>query len=305
MKLSAFLNTRIRKFQKTGTIYILPTREGGYFLGGLFFLFLVSMAYGNYLAIWGTFYFLGLIQYNAWEAHRNLKQAKLFFRSIRHHRAGEKTQVEVSIGGKLLENIASGKIIFQRIVTDDIIQFELSEIQERPGIYKPGKIKISYLGPNRLFKPWVYINIGSELYVFPKAIDHLKNTSRFAKDLNRGEEFHQTSKIPGIEYDFQNKVKILVPSCKINWKKSIPEYGQYWVKNNLSSTRPIVTILESEIDLPPLQKAEQISFWVKKVIAQKQQPLLLGSAGAIKGEEEILRYLTGKYFHEIPRRVQE
>jgi hypothetical protein len=66
-----------------------------------------------------------------------------------------------------------------------------------------------------------------------------------------------------------------------------------------------VTILESEIDLPPLQKAEQISFWVKKVIAQKQQPLLLGSAGAIKGEEEILRYLTGKYFHEIPRRVQE
>jgi uncharacterized protein (DUF58 family) len=173
----------ITKLERTGKIYILPTKYGIYFLFFVFTLFLFSLTYGHSMAFTATFIFVCILMTSAAVTNFNLKHINIKFPA--HGAlivAGEDSSLPVSVsshverGGIWLSGMQNNSFDFKHSVPVEIPSRDSVNLTLRFSALKRGIFQLEqwYLHtsyPMGLFAAWRPVRAALRLRVIPTPVD--------------------------------------------------------------------------------------------------------------------------------------
>lgn len=215
-----------KRLQRDSRIYIIPTRQGGYFLGIVFLLFMMSLTYGHSLAFTSTFIMISIFMTSA--AFTNYNLSGLEF--------DEFILPAFLIEGESLEKALyilnkSNKIRFdlefslQSIQVDEMKKVapgEKSGAVTRLSQLKPGKYKIPWLRmkttfPFGLFRAWRFYHVNRYLIVLPKVAPMSLDQMESENEIGPADQAVQV-KLGEEEYADSRRYEMGDPLKRINWK---------------------------------------------------------------------------------------
>lgn len=165
-----------QRFQKQARIYIFPTRMGGYLIGLIFLMFLLSIGYSNNLLLIFTLFLFGLNLIWLIQTHYHLHAFKLSHISLTNGHADESLVVHVHWKTTPTEQTHIDLMLKGKgslIVTQHQFHHSHSEgfikLDQR-GKYHWKRLKISTDRPFGLYRAWKYLNIDQELLVYPRRL---------------------------------------------------------------------------------------------------------------------------------------
>jgi|GEM_PF-4946292 len=151
-----------RQMRKRSQVYILPTRMGGYFLGLISVLFMLSLFYSSNLLLLFNLVIFSLLLMWLVESHFQLKKNKMISAQVNSFFQDEKGFLSLELSAVLSEKNISLFFDDREILVSRDGFFEIS----RRGSYGTTHIKISsvYFG---LFQTWIYYPLHLSFYVYP------------------------------------------------------------------------------------------------------------------------------------------
>ncbi len=166
----------MRLFRKN-RIYIFPTKMGGYLIGLLFLMFLLSVGYSNNLLLIFTLFLFGFNLLWLIQTHFHLKALRLSNIEISDAHAFESATIQIH-WLKTPKGPLDWKIDLlskdQSIQTESYIHQEhgsqgLMRISKR-GLNKWKFLKVSTIQPFGLYRTWVHFELHQESFTYPKTL---------------------------------------------------------------------------------------------------------------------------------------
>lgn len=168
----------VHQLRKRKRVYIIPTKMGGYLVGLIFLLFLMSVGYNNNLLLIFTLILFTLNLIWVLQTHFHLSRLKLKSFRIENGHAGTKTSFKVS---------------WQKDFVDDELQGELQTQNEtfavkvkQKGAILSGEVVLPYRGvfhwrylkiaterPFGLYKVWIYFPLTEQSLAYPPLLKNL------------------------------------------------------------------------------------------------------------------------------------
>jgi len=296
-------------------IFILPTRFGTYFIIIIFTLFLISLSYGQSLALTGTFIFVSVVVVSAHYTNFNLY-------GIRHISHGKnmnifadedfyiwlknewsKPRPDIKVEVILKNNFKNEYLKLEgecSIRRKDRGKFILESNKEflKRGVYSFSKIRIATDFPFGLFRYWSFLEPGSSLvYIYPRPINPKQKTQgrfqyqnkRNREDLKNKDPFHvenpQTLQHGSDSFHEHAKYENTGGINRIDWKiysRTNELYHKKYQDFNQSQ------YLLDRKDWPQFSLEEQLSilcYWVREYTAKGHKfALVLQNEYPIWGE---------------------
>lgn len=158
-------------------IFILPTREGLYFVVLILFMMLAGINYQNSLIFALAFLLTSLFMVSILHTFRNLSGL-----TLQGHRgspvfAGEDCDFVVTLsrdGKRIYEGVVIGwhRDMKQGIdlIDDSIVRQRVYAPAKRRGLFNPGRILVETFYPVGLFRAWSWVDLDLSTVVYPKPI---------------------------------------------------------------------------------------------------------------------------------------
>lgn len=224
----------LKRFQGKKTIYILPTKEGYYYIATCFITFLIGMGYNNNLGIMASFIMTAYLSIIMLQSNNSLKYLSIDSIKIIPGFADQRLETQVIFSSNSNKethfvtiyggNNFQYSINFIKKVQPFIIRdSQSSTITLKRGYYHFNIFKIVCTGPNHLFKTWCYQKTNCEFFVYPFRVidqDILMLINRGHKNNDLDEDFYETH-IPYLIGMNPKRLdwKYFAKSEKLLWKK--------------------------------------------------------------------------------------
>ncbi len=180
-RLNAWLNRRMPPANSVelnqGNIFILPTREGFYFLALVALMVLAGINFQNSLVFLISFLLFSIFMVSILHTFRNLSGLNLQAGSTRPAFAGEDAEFTVIVhrrGERIYEGIRLGwsESLMQGVdlVDDEEQRVSVYVPTSRRGRFNPGRMLIQTSYPVGLFRAWSWVDLDMSVVVFPRPI---------------------------------------------------------------------------------------------------------------------------------------
>lgn len=210
-----------KQFKKKERIYIMPTKMGGYFIGLIFLMFLLSAGYSNNLLLIFTILLFGLNLMWLIQTHFHLYHLKLNSVQIQDGHAGDYTSVTVhwsatpDIPHKWLLSLESEDESYKVLPLQDDLKVSFGKIIfSKRGLLNFSYLKVTTDRPFGLYKSWTFIPTHSKVYIYPSVLKDMPELQYYNLDTS-GEDMGQLKGPHGVSglYPYHDQ-----ESKKISWK---------------------------------------------------------------------------------------
>lgn len=158
-------------------IFILPTREGLYFIGVILLMTLAGINYQNSLIFIVAFLLLSVFFIGIFHTYRNLSGLTLMAGSCRSAFAGEDAEFRILVrknSERSYEALHLGwdtSLLTEHDLTDaEEINVSLFVPTRKRGPLNPGRLLIQTFFPLGLFKAWSWISLDVSTLVYPRPV---------------------------------------------------------------------------------------------------------------------------------------
>lgn len=178
MNLKSKINRMIRR---TNRVYIFPTKMGGYLIGLLFLMFLLSVGYSNNLLLVFTLFLFGFNLLWLIQTNSSMKALKLSSVEIPHGHMGQSITFKIR-WQKHPEGQPQWELNFftenDNIKTEAPYNADLVSqgemVLNRRGEFHWSLVKITTTYPFGLYKAWTYCKLNQESLSYPKLGESLQ-----------------------------------------------------------------------------------------------------------------------------------
>ena len=161
--------------QRSGKIYIFPTKAGWGFMLLLFLLLILSINFENNLAFAVTFLLASMMVVAILHTYSNLVGMRIHKATAQPCFAGEDAGFSLYLSGKPKvdhQQIQVAWVSSDKVTTIDLIEnkeaiVELSLPSLKRGWCKPQKVKLQTVYPLGLFRSWSYHSVEAKALVYP------------------------------------------------------------------------------------------------------------------------------------------
>ena len=184
--MGALKNKIYKEMLKRKKIYILPTRFGVIFIGGLFAMLLTAAAYANNLVYLLTFLLTAILLIAMAEAHNNMRGVFVYRQETEPGAEDDTVKVRVWLrnineqprfsvfvgftGKKYKKDFSQISLIPQK----SIAVTELSLPVDQRGVYKLPDLRLFTIFPLGLFYCWRIHQTETQYFVYPKPMGQQK-----------------------------------------------------------------------------------------------------------------------------------
>ncbi len=158
-------------------IFILPTREGLYFIIVVLFMLLAGINYQNSLIFAIAFLLFSLFMVGMLHTYRNLSGLTLLAGPVRPAFAGEDAEFQVILqrhGARVYEALQLG---WNKDLLEEVDLLEKEEVRvklyvptSRRGILNPGRLLVQTYYPLGLFRSWTWQDLDVSTVIYPRPI---------------------------------------------------------------------------------------------------------------------------------------
>lgn len=237
------MKKRFEKYtKKSQNVYIIPSKDGLRFIFINFFLFLISIAYTNNMALLVTFIMVTFFILQMFSTHRIINSIQFDhleienqFLNIQHEthlrfKAALPLEYAGQIKASLLQVPQKSQDIegeFSGQYNENTVLFKFNFLKR--GHYKINKIKLYTFGPSKLFYVWRYFPLKEEVFIYPK--------KRFVERTSKVED--ESSPNYASEQEFSHHIRYSpgMPSKRIDWKVFARSDNLYWKKHSDKQSR--------------------------------------------------------------------
>jgi uncharacterized protein (DUF58 family) len=169
----------MKLFNKNNRIYIFPTKMGGYLIGLLFLMFLLSVGYGNNLLLIFTLFLFGFNLLWLIQTNFHLKKLNLSHIEFPDGHEGEEALVRIK-WRNLPEGLAEWNLQVENDTDMQAIQSIENSNFQSIGLVRLSKrgrvqwsfLKVSTTRPYGLYRAWIYLKLDQVSFVYPKLKYH-------------------------------------------------------------------------------------------------------------------------------------
>jgi uncharacterized protein (DUF58 family) len=294
-------------------IYILPTGHGLLFIAGVFVMILTGATYGNNLIYLLAFSLFSVVMVGMVQTHANLRKVKLNSAPPEDGFVGEWTRAEIRLHHK---NKVARQSLSVRLKKDPRMQSKSALIDSLPaegsarvfvpvkglkrGVFTLPSWVIETRAPLGLFRSWMYVNAGAEIYFYPA----LHGEKKLPRGGGRGEDREPPARTARIseEMDFrEHRAYVRGESHRhIDWK-IVARRGDYLTKVfEGESGEPHRFDYSSLEGLDRETRLSQLSLWIHEAqlkhlafemrLPEKRIPAGRGSPHAKAALRELARF---------------
>lgn len=214
-------------------VFILPTNMGGYLIGLIFLMFLLSVGYGNNLLLIFTLLLFGLNMLWVVQSHFHLKRLKLGGVFLSDGHAGENLSCVLRWISSP-EGVASWKVslenseglvpleVFQSDSQKTVGEFKLTQ----RGRWKWTHVRLSSDRPFGLYQTWIYFPVDVTSFTYPRLVP--VELPSLVESEREGE--HASDKPGPHEFRELAPYQAGQEATKISWKH-YARSGEIFVKN--------------------------------------------------------------------------
>jgi uncharacterized protein (DUF58 family) len=160
-----------------GNIFIMPTRQGIYFLVLVLFMVMAAINYQNSLIFGLAFLLLSLFMVSILHTFSNLSGLNVQAGSARPVFAGEDAGFSVRLsrqGARRHEAIVLGwhtdRLIGADLLDDEVAMVRLYVLSSKRGTLNPGRLLIQTHYPVGLFRAWSWIDLDMSAIIYPRPV---------------------------------------------------------------------------------------------------------------------------------------
>jgi len=158
-------------------IFILPTREGLYFIVVVLFMLLAGINYQNSLIFGIAFLLLSLFMVGMLHTYRNLSGLRIVAGSSRSAFAGEDAEFQVILQRRGERQYEALQLGWNKDLLEEVDLVEKEEVRVKlyvpsttRGILNPGRLLIQTVFPLGLFRSWTWQDLDVSTIIYPRPI---------------------------------------------------------------------------------------------------------------------------------------
>lgn len=264
-----WLGAQLRKVTR---VYIFPTRMGGYLIGLIFLMFLLSIGYSNNLLLIFTLMLFGLNLIWVIQTHYHLNRLRLKNCKVSDGHALAATHVELEWKKKIspadwdLQLESDQKKYPIKISGHGPGKSEGEILLSARGTYQWKFLKVSTDLPFGLYKVWIYYPLATTSLAYPSLLGHQLLPYRVSGE-SEGQHSSERKGLEGLlGFDpYQGE-----SAARISWKH-YSKTGELVTKTGEATLEDVVE-LELKSPLPPDRKERVLSELATSIIqCQNQQ----------------------------------
>ncbi len=257
--------------RRNSRVYILPNKQGYFFLLSTFVLFNIGNIYGNNIVLLLSFLMISLSVVSMILTHLNMKHLTIDLINIRSQFADEKNHIQIKMTNESNRIIDDLNLEFG---TNYNFKIELEKIAKRksdnkPLLISPGrgyypidKIKLSTRSPSQLFYAWKFLGNKIDFYIYPE-----RSKAGFSQNIIKlVDQEHELSRD---EFQTHKEYQRGLPSRNIDWKIYGKTDQLLWKEFNGSEVESYVFSFD-DLEGSVEERLSLLAFFIDKVFQERQ-----------------------------------
>ncbi|MCB9095854.1 MAG: DUF58 domain-containing protein [Halobacteriovoraceae bacterium] len=301
-KIQTYKNEISKRLARPKRIYILPTKQGFYFLGINFIVFNLGNIYGNNMVLLLSFIMVAFAVVNMLLTHLNIKNVEIEGMTV--HSEFADSPVEMSFKIKNKNNRAFKNLLLETwlpekeplgIITDiPKAQTALQVLHKgglKRGYYQLNRLQLSTRSPSLLFVAWKVVSVECSFFIYPKRREESFFWDQEQSADKTRNEFEELNFAEHIKYHES------LAANRVDWKLYAKKDELYWKKYH-DESGDMLTFSFQKLSGSSEEKIEKLSYLVQKAFLENKNwkmilgDLSLGPQGGGEHREKCLETLS-------------